>query len=217
LGVVDRQIAGVLLAAGEGTRLGGPKALVEVAGTRLVDRGVALLRDGGAAPVVVVTGAVDVPLLGVITVHNPDWRSGMGSSLAAGLGAVPDSCGAAVIALVDQPLIGPGTVRRLIAAYLCGARIAVASYDGRQRNPVLLARDEWAGVLALATGDVGARPYLRVHPDRVTAVECGDIGRPDDVDTPEDLARVSRLLAAAGAAPAPGDADVGASQRPAAS
>jgi nicotine blue oxidoreductase len=103
-----------------------------------------------------------------------------------------------VVALVDQPLIGPGVVRRLVAAYLAGAGIAVASYDGKLRNPVLLARDEWAGVLALATGDVGARPYLHAHPDRVTAVECGDIGRPDDVDTPEDLARVSRVLAAAG-------------------
>ena len=203
------QIAGVLLAAGEGSRLGGPKALVEVAGTRLVDRGVALLRDGGTAPVVVVTGAVDVPLLGVITVHNPDWRSGMGSSLAAGLGALPDACAAAVVALVDQPLIGPGVVQRLIAAYLDGAGIAVASYDGRPRNPVLLARDEWAGVLALAAGDVGARPYLQAHPDRVTAVECGDIGRPDDVDTPEDLARVSRLLVAAGTAPASGSPGAG--------
>jgi CTP:molybdopterin cytidylyltransferase MocA len=195
LGIVTRRIAGVLLAAGEGTRLGGPKALVEVAGTRLVDRGVALLREGGTTPVVVVTGAVDVPLLGVITVHNPDWRSGMASSLAAGLGAVPDGCTAAVIALVDQPLIGPDVVRRLVAAYLDGAGIAVASYQGRLRNPVLLARNEWAGVMALATGDVGARPYLNAHPDRVTAVECGDIGRPDDVDTPEDLARVSRALA----------------------
>ena len=217
MGVVDPQIAGVLLAAGEGTRLGGPKALVEVAGTRLVDRGVALLRDGGAAPVVVVTGAVDVPLLGAITVHNPDWRSGMGSSLAAGLGAVPGSCSAAVIALVDQPLIGPGTVRRLIAAYLCGARIAAACYDGKVRNPVLLARDEWAGVLALATGDVGARPYLQAHPDRVTAVECGDIGRPDDVDTVDDLGRVSRVLAPADSAPTAGAEGVGAGQEPAAS
>jgi CTP:molybdopterin cytidylyltransferase MocA len=217
LGVVKRQIAGVLLAAGEGTRLGGPKALVEVAGIRLVDRGVTLLRDGGTAPVVVVTGAVDVPLLGVITVHNPDWRSGMGSSLAAGLGAVPDSCAAAVIALVDQPLIGPDTVRRLIAAYVCGARIAAACYDGKLRNPVLLARDEWAGVLALATGDVGARPYLQAHPNRVTAVECGDIGRPDDVDTPQDLARVSRVLASAGSAPARGGAEADAGQGPAAS
>ena len=214
---MSNQIAGVLLAAGEGSRLGGPKALVEVAGIRLVDRGVVLLRTGGTAPVVVVTGAVDVPLLGVITVHNPDWRSGMGSSLAAGLGAVPGTCAAAVIALVDQPLIGPSVVQRLIAAYLDGAGIAVASYDGKLRNPVLLARDEWAGVLALASGDVGARPYLQAHPDRVTAVECGDIGRPDDVDTPEDLARVGLALAAAGAvgvAPVSGQPDAGQAPAP---
>jgi nicotine blue oxidoreductase len=117
---------------------------------------------------------------------------------------------------VDQPLIGPAVVQRLIAAYLDGAGIAVASYDGKPRNPVLLARDEWAGVLATATGDVGARPYLQAHPDRVTAVECGDIGRPDDVDTPEDLARVSRVLAAGGAAgPARAPGGSGAGQAPA--
>lgn len=192
---MTQQIAGVLLAAGQGTRLGGPKALIELGGMRLVDRGVALLRDGGTSPVVVVTGAVDVALLGVITVHNPDWRSGMGSSLAAGLGALPDSCGAAVIALVDQPLVEPSAVQRLIAAHLDGAQIAVATYHGEPRNPVLLSRDHWAGVLALATGDVGARPYLRRHSALVTEVECGDTGRGDDVDTPADLARVGRILA----------------------
>jgi nicotine blue oxidoreductase len=199
---VTSQIGGVLLAAGEGSRLGGPKALVELAGTRLVERGVELLRAGGTAPLVVVTGAVDVALPGVTTVHNPDWRSGMGSSLAAGLAALPASCDAAVIALVDQPLVTPAVVQRLVAAYLAGAGVAVASYGGRPRNPVLLARDHWPGVLSLATGDVGARPYLRAHPDLVTAVECGDIGRPDDIDTPADLARVSDVLAAtAGAGP----------------
>lgn len=197
LGGVGQQIAGVLLAAGEGTRLGGPKALVELGGVRLVDRGVALLREGGASPVVVVTGAVDVEVLGVITVHNPDWRSGMASSLAAGLRALPESCDAAVVALVDQPLVGPGAVQRLIAAYLEGAQVVVATYQGEPRNPVLLARDHWAGVSALATGDVGARPYLRAHPDLVTAVECSDTGSADDVDTPGDLARVGRIIAAA--------------------
>jgi nicotine blue oxidoreductase len=201
LGVVKVQIGGVLLAAGEGSRLGGPKALVELAGTRLVDRGVALLRAGGTAPLVVVTGAVDVALPGVTTVHNPDWRSGMGSSLAAGLAALPAACEAAVIALVDQPLVTPAVVQRLIAAYLAGASLAVASYGGQPRNPVLLARDRWPGVLALAIGDAGARPYLRAHPELVTAVECGDTGSPDDIDTPADLARVSEVLAAAADGP----------------
>jgi CTP:molybdopterin cytidylyltransferase MocA len=191
------RVAGVLLAAGEGSRLGSPKALVELGGVRLVDRGIALLRDGGTAPVVAVTGAAVVDLLGVIMVHNPDWRSGMGSSLAVGLGSVPVSCDAAVVALVDQPLVGPGSVRRLIAAYRTGARVAVAAYHGQQRNPVLLAREHWPAAIALATGDVGARPFLRARPDLVTVVECADTGSPDDVDTPEDLVRIAGIIEAA--------------------
>ncbi|MGP7996957.1 MAG: NTP transferase domain-containing protein [Streptosporangiaceae bacterium] len=187
-------MAGVLLAAGAGSRLGRPKALVELGGARLVDRGTGLLRAGGADPVVVVTGAAPVILPGVLTVHNPDWASGMGSSLATGLRAVPGGCPAAVIALVDQPLIGPGAVARLIAAHAAGALVAVAGYQGRPRNPVLLAREHWPEVIALATGDVGARPFLHAHPDLVTLVECGDTGEPDDLDTLEDLARLSQLL-----------------------
>ena len=187
-------VAGILLAAGQGKRLGQPKALVEFGGTTLAQRGVALLRDGGAAPVVVVTGAVPVDLPGVLAVHNPDWRSGMGSSLAAGLATVPGSCSAAVIALVDQPLIGPEAVRRLIAAHAAGAGLAVAAYHGLPRNPVLLAREHWAGVTAMAVGDAGARPFLRAHPELVTRVECGDTGLPDDLDTRSDLERLAGLL-----------------------
>ncbi len=194
------QVAGVLLAAGEGARLGRPKALVEIAGVRLVDRGIALLTGGGAAPIVVVTGAVEVELAGVITAVNPAWRSGMGSSLAVGLGSVPAGCAAAVIALADQPLVGPGSVRRLIAAYRRGAGVAAATYHGQPRNPVLLGREHWPEVLALASGDRGARPFLRARPDLVTLVECADTGSPDDVDTAADLARVARLVESAGPA-----------------
>ena len=190
---MEPYVAGVLLAAGAGSRLGQPKATVEVRGEPLARRGVALLRDGGAQPIVVVTGAVAVDLPGVLVVHNPGWRRGMGSSLAAGLAMVPDSCEAAVIALVDQPLVGPEAVRRLIAAYRAGARVAVAAYDGRPRNPVLIAREHWPEVTALAVGDTGARPFLRAHPALVTPVECGDTGSPDDVDTRADLARIEGL------------------------
>jgi nicotine blue oxidoreductase len=193
-------VAGILLAAGQGKRLGQPKALVEFGGITLAQRGVALLRDGGAAPVVVVTGAVPVDLPGVLAVHNPDWRSGMGSSLATGLATVPGSCSAAVIALVDQPLIGPEAVRRLIAAHAAGAGVAVAAYDGLPRNPVLLAREHWAEVTAMAVGDAGARPFLRAHPELVTDVECGDTGLPDDLDTRSDLDRLAGLLPPRGAA-----------------
>ncbi|HXP21200.1 MAG TPA: nucleotidyltransferase family protein [Streptosporangiaceae bacterium] len=191
-------MAGILLAAGAGSRLGQPKALVEIAGQALVTRGVRLLRDGGAEPVIVVAGAVPLDLPGVIGVHNHDWRTGMGSSLRAGLAALPDSAEAVVIALVDQPLVSPQAVRRLIAAFLAGASLAVATYGGRQRNPVLIARALWADAAVAAVGDVGARAFLRAHPELVP-VECGDTGRPDDLDTSADLARIASLISGSGA------------------
>jgi CTP:molybdopterin cytidylyltransferase MocA len=100
-----------------------------------------------------------------------------------------------VVALADQPLIGPAAVRRLIGAHAAGASVAVACYDGRPRNPVLIAREHWKQAVEFAVGDVGARPFLRERADLVTRVECGDTGRPDDIDTPEDLARIGELLA----------------------
>lgn len=191
--------------------MGRPKALIQFGGQTLAERGVALLVGGGTDPVLVVDGAVPVFVPGARTVHNPDWETGMGSSLAAGLRALSGSApsgaarfwparsgparswsdaGAAVIALADQPLVGAESVRRLIAAYRGGASVAVAAYDGQPRNPVLIAREHWPRVMELATGDTGARPFLRAHPDLVTVVECGDTGSPEDVDTAGDLARV---------------------------
>ncbi len=187
-------VAGVLLAAGSGSRFGRPKALVELDGQTLAERGVATLAAGGAAPVLVVTGAAPVELspgFGVCIVHNPQWRTGMGSSLRAALRALPADTGAAVVALADQPLVGAEAVTRLIDAYLAGAGVAVAAYDGQPRNPVLLAREHWPEVIAMATGDRGARAFLRARPDLVTLVECGDTGRPDDIDTPADLDRIA--------------------------
>ena len=188
------RVAGVLLAAGEGARFGRPKALVELNGRTLAERGAGLLRAGGADPILVVTGAAPVELGGTHTVYNPAWRTGMGSSLRAALQALIDTStdvGAVVVALADQPLVGAEAVARLIAAYRDGATVAVAAYDGHARNPVLLAREHWAEVIATATGDQGARTFLRARPDLVTLVECGDTGRPDDIDTPEDLARLT--------------------------
>jgi CTP:molybdopterin cytidylyltransferase MocA len=193
----------VLLAAGEGSRFGRPKALVELDGQTLAERGVTMLRSGGADPVLLVTGAAPVELAPerqVRTVHNGEWRTGMGSSLRAALRALapPDApgpapeVGAVVVALADQPLVGAEAVTRLIAAYRAGASVAVAAYGGQPRNPVLLAREHWPEVIAAAAGDQGARAFLRVRPDLVTLVECGDTGRPDDIDTPADLDAISR-------------------------
>jgi CTP:molybdopterin cytidylyltransferase MocA len=189
----------VLLAAGEGSRFGRPKALVELDGQTLAERGLTMLRAGGADPVLIVTGAAQVelgPVHQVRTVYNGEWHTGMGSSLRAALRAlaIPEvdpevgpEIGAAVVALADQPLVGAAAVARLIAAYRAGASVAVAAYEGRPRNPVLLAREHWPEVIATATGDQGARAFLRSRPDLVTLVECGDTGRPDDIDTPADL------------------------------
>ena len=199
------RVAGVLLAAGEGSRFGRPKALVELDGQTLAARGVNVLRTGGADPVLVVTGAAQVNLDGVHTVYNEQWRTGMGSSLRAALRALTDAegagdrpaataavdVGAVVVALADQPLVGTDAVARLIAAYRGGASVAVAGYDGKPRNPVLLAREHWPEVIAAATGDQGARAFLRARPELVTLVECGDTGSPDDIDTAADLDRVA--------------------------
>jgi nicotine blue oxidoreductase len=204
-------VAGVLLAAGEGSRFGRPKALVELDGQTLAARGVNVLRTGGADPILVVIGAAQVNLDGIHTVYNEQWRTGMGSSLRAALRALTDAegaegaegpqdrtaatlpvdVGAVVVALADQPLVGTDAVARLIAAYRGGASVAVAGYDGKPRNPVLLAREHWPEVIAAATGDQGARAFLRARPELVTLVECGDTGSPDDIDTAADLDRVA--------------------------
>ena len=202
LGAVKARVAGVLLAAGEGSRLGQPKALVELDGRTLAERGVDLLRAGGTDPIVIVTGAVPVELSGIRTIYNEHWRTGMGSSLRAALRALaapvptadPDAdadVGAVVVALTDQPLVGPAAVARLVAAYRGGASVAIAAYQGRPRNPVLLAREHWPEVIEMAVGDQGARAFLRARADLVTLIECGDTGSPDDIDTPADLERVA--------------------------
>jgi nicotine blue oxidoreductase len=198
------RVAGVVLAAGEGSRFGGPKALAELDGERLVDRAARLLRVGGCDPVVVVLGAavVDVPGADAVVV-NEDWSTGMGSSLRAVLAdRVLDGCSAVAVVLVDQPGVRAEAVRRLVAAHEAGAQLAVAVYADGTGHPVLLGREHWAGVAGLADGDVGARPYLSAHADRVVQVDCTGRGDARDADTPAELAGrgvLSRIAGGAGA------------------
>ncbi len=194
-------VAGLLLAAGSGSRYGGPKALVELDGELLVRRAARMLRDGGCDSVLLVLGAeaervqqvAGVPDEAVAeVVLAPDWETGMGASLRAGLAGLGTDVGACVVALVDQPLVGSAAVTRLRAAWQAGAVAAVATYGGAPRNPVLLDRSVWADVAALAEGDAGARTWLRARPEQVTPVACDDTGSPYDIDTPEDLAGLPR-------------------------
>ncbi|WP_406084130.1 nucleotidyltransferase family protein [Micromonospora zamorensis] len=188
--------AGLLLAAGAGRRYGRPKALVELDGVPLVRRGITLLRDGGCTPVHVVlgAGADEVPdLPGAVPVRHDGWPEGLGSSLRRGLASLPADVPAAVVVLVDQPLLSPAAVRRVRAAYAGGALVAVATYAGRPGHPVLLARQTWPLLDRYAVGDRGARDLLRDRPDLVVEVPCDDVGAPLDVDTPADLLRLRAL------------------------
>ncbi|HET6634563.1 MAG TPA: nucleotidyltransferase family protein [Streptomyces sp.] len=195
-GRAEAGVVGVLLAAGGGRRLGGrPKALLSHRGRPLVEHAVQVLRAGGCDPAVrVVLGAdaarvrEDARLAGCALVDNPDWADGMGSSLRAGLAALTGTdAAAALVALVDQPGIGPEAVARVRGALHSPDSLAAACYAGRRGHPVLLGAAHWGGVARSARGDRGAREYLRAHRDELTLVECGDVADPADVDVPADL------------------------------
>ncbi|MEN2422776.1 nucleotidyltransferase family protein [Streptomyces rimosus] len=194
-----RPVAGLLLAAGGGRRLGGrPKALLDFRGRPLVEHAARVLREGGCDRVLVVLGAAvetvreRADLSAYATAENPDWAHGMGSSLRVGLAALADSgAGAALVSLVDQPGIGAAAVARVIAAYEGGADLVAAAYDGKRGHPVLFGAGRWAAVAAGATGDRGARAYLKEHEDALTLVECADVAEPYDIDTPRDLFRLA--------------------------
>jgi nicotine blue oxidoreductase len=195
-------VAGLLLAAGAGRRMGGPKALLRHPdGVTWVARAVRVLREGGCDPVLVVVGAqadaVEADVMadgvdGVSVVRAAGWAEGMGASLRAGVEAVEQGQGeAVVIALVDTPGVTADVVRRLCAATRARARaepaadgdvLARACYHGVPGHPVLIGRAHWPGVRAAALGDSGARAYLAAR--RVILIECADVGSGEDLDTP---------------------------------
>ncbi|HEY0816273.1 MAG TPA: nucleotidyltransferase family protein [Pseudonocardia sp.] len=175
--------------------MGGPKALVELGGEPLVRRALRVLGDGGCAPLVVVLGAAADAVRAVLpseveAVEATEWAEGMGASLRTGLdllGRRGADIDAALVHLVDLPGVSAAAVARL-AAGAGPATLRRAAYDGHPAHPVVLGREHWAGVAAVATGDAGARDYLKGHP-ALELVECGDVAVPDDVDTPDALAR----------------------------
>jgi CTP:molybdopterin cytidylyltransferase MocA len=179
---VSRIPAGLVLAAGEGRRFGGPKAPYELDGERLVDRAVRCLREGGCHPVAVVLGAWvgDVPDATVVI--NEDWSEGMGSSLRAGLAALrgQDAERDVVVSLVDLPGLTPEAVRRIVET---DAPLVIATFEGRRGHPVRMGATHLPAIIESAHGDHGARDYLRDRDD-IVFVEIGDIAGGEDLDVP---------------------------------
>jgi len=203
--------AAVVLAAGSSSRMpGSQKLLLEFDGRPMVRHAVEAAADGGCHQVVVVYSSDDVKEAvegAAELVHNPDAHTGMASSLKAGLRALRPEIQAAVVLLGDQPLVGSRTVAALLRSWRReGSRPAVAvskkggafneAPPGRRASahwtpPVVLARELWDALSALE-GDAGARQILDGHPELLDMVPAP--GRPDDIDTPEDYAKILSLF-----------------------
>ena len=189
---------GLVLAAGAGRRMGGPKALVRLTdgGPTLVETAVARVLESGCDRVVVVVGAAGeqaaalVAETGAEVVAADDWDEGMGASLRAGLAHLEDADDdLALVTLVDLPDVTARVMSRVLADAVGDGRAALAraAYDGVPGHPVVIGRDHWSAVRTTARGDRGARDHLRATPHRL--VECGDLATGRDLDTAEDLRR----------------------------
>jgi CTP:molybdopterin cytidylyltransferase MocA len=199
---VQSGVSAIVLAAGGGSRFGGRKLLAQLGGQPLIEAVLDNLREAPVDEVIVVIGAEAERLREVCEryairiVENEEWEQGQSTSVLAGLRACAG--GAAVVLLGDQPLVGAGAVERLVAAFAEGAKIAVATYGGKRRNPVLFSREVWPLLEAELAGDEGARSVLRRYPELVVEVPCDGVGDPADVDTREDLGRIDEMRGSVG-------------------
>jgi CTP:molybdopterin cytidylyltransferase MocA len=184
----------IVLAAGEGRRIGGPKALLPIGTTTFLAHVCALLDRPGIAAVVAVLGAEAERVRregrvgeGVVVHVNERWREGMLTSVWGGLDAA-ESLGAEAVILhpVDTPFVAASTIGAVVRAVAAGAVVAVPSHAGRRGPPAGFARRAWSALRA-ASLDRGARGVLVDHPEWISYVP-GDAGCLADVDVPSDLA-----------------------------
>jgi molybdenum cofactor cytidylyltransferase len=187
-------VAGILLAAGASTRLGYPKQLLKVGDKSLVFRAAQTLLATGCQPIVVVVGfqadriSVEIEDLPITSVHNPDWRTGMASSIAAGLSAAlrlnPNSAGV-LITLCDQPRVTGEDLRALIALYgRAGKPIAAAAYNETLGVPAVFDRSLFSELMALK-GEQGARKVIAARVEDAATLAMPQAAF--DVDTTADL------------------------------
>jgi molybdenum cofactor cytidylyltransferase len=185
-------IAGLILAAGESSRMGRAKALLTYRGHTFVDTITTTLREAGIARIGLVLGhhADEIQnalrLADVEVVTNPEWRRGQTASLQAGLRALenPD-LGAVILCLVDHPAVSAGTVRGLVDSFRqTHATLVIPTSQGQRGHPVVIARALFPELLSLSA-DEGANATMRKYRDRTHFLEVNDPGILLDVDDPE--------------------------------
>lgn len=194
------RVAAVVLAAGRSTRMGAQNKLIaDVGGVPMVRRTVDAVSASAATPVLVVVGHMRREMCAVLEgtpvtfVANPDFASGLASSLKAGIRALPSDCDGALVLLGDMPRIATAHIDRLVAAFRAGdgARIIVPVHEGQRGNPVLWPAAYFAELLQLG-GDSGAKSLLAGHAAQVSEIDLGTDAILRDVDTPEALAEAQR-------------------------
>ncbi|MCA3565361.1 MAG: molybdopterin-binding/glycosyltransferase family 2 protein [Methylocystis sp.] len=191
------QVAAIVLAAGQGARMGGGKMTAKLGGKALVRYPHEAAAASLAAPILTVLGhdaaRVGAALLDLDTqiVGNPDYAKGMSTSLKAGIAALPLSAAGAIVLLGDMPYVTPAIINRLIAAFAAHpkAKAVVPMIGGQRGNPILIGRSLFEAVMALE-GDMGARKLLDAAGGEVIEVAIDDVAVLTDVDTPEALARL---------------------------
>lgn len=188
--------AGIILAAGSASRFGQPKQLVEWQGETFIQRISRISLLAGLDPVIVVTGAyadqVEAALLNlpVQCIFNPDWETGQGTSVAAGVKALPEKVGSAVFLLADQPGIPPGLISSLKDTHAVhGDPIIGPLFDGQRGNPVLFDRITFKELSQLQ-GEQGGRAIFSRY--KVHWLPWHDASAGVDIDTPDDLNRLNQ-------------------------
>jgi len=192
-------IAGLILAAGESSRMGTPKATLLYRGRTFLELIVQTLRAGGLERIAVVLGHQAEEIQRKVKVEparvviNPDYRSGQTSSLQAGLRSLlADDLEAVVLGLVDHPAIIAETVSRIVATFRQGgAPVVIPTYHGRRGHPVLIGRELFEELLRL-NGDAGANTVVRRYRPVTQFVEVEDEGILIDVDDPEIYRRLTQ-------------------------
>jgi molybdenum cofactor cytidylyltransferase len=195
-------ISAIVLAAGASSRMGRPKAALPLGqtGETVLSRVVRTLLDGGAPKVVVVAGAHLDAVRSAMPVREPrarviehaGWQKGQLSSLLAGLDTVDDPLlEAALVTLVDVPLVRSSTVAEVIAAWRRTRAPIVRPANGeRHGHPVMFDRSVFCDLRA-ADPNTGAKAVFAIHRDRIVNVTVEDAGAFEDIDTPADYEKIS--------------------------